>query len=133
MKELEQWYAKQRKYYFNMLAAFTEDLKNRLPGVIISSPDASIYSVVDVRNISNPNFDALDFVLWCATKGKVNVDGTEMTLLVSPMAGFYNVGKGEHNPGKTQMRIAYVESPENIKKVPLLFAELFKQYKKRSD
>jgi hypothetical protein len=26
------------------------------------------------------------------------------------------------------MRIAYVETPENMKKVPRLFAELFKRY-----
>ncbi len=128
--ELKQWYTKQRKYYFDMLATLTEDMKKRLPGVIISSPDASIYSVVDVRNIAKPGFDALDFVLWCATQGKVNIYGENMTLLVSPMAGFYNVSKGEKNPGKTQMRIAYVESPEKMKKVPLLFAELFKQYVK---
>lgn len=133
LEELKHWYTKQRTYYFEMLAAFTEDLKSRLPGIIISSPDASIYSVVDVRNIAKPGFDALDFVLWCATQGKVNVNGINTTLLVSPMAGFYNVGKGERNPGKTQMRIAYVESPENMKKVPLLFAKLFNQYEKKRD
>jgi len=131
--ELQQWYSRQRKYYFDMLAALTEDLKNRLPGVIISSPDASIYSVVDVRKVSKPGFDALDFVLWCAAHGKVNIDGMDTTLLVAPMAGFYSVSKGESNPGKTQMRIAYVESPDNMKKVPLLFAELFKQYEKQCD
>ena len=124
---------KQRKYYFNMLATLTEDIKKKLPGVIISSPDASIYSVVDVRNIAKSDFDALDFVLWCATQGKVKIDGVNVTLLVSPMAGFYNIRKGEKNPGKTQMRIAYVESPENMKKVPHLFAELFREYSKAAD
>ena len=128
LNELKQWYAKQRKYYFNMLSTLTDDLKKQLPGVIISSPDASIYSVVDVRNIAKPGFNAIDFVLWCATQGKVNIDGVTTTLLVSPMAGFYNVGKNDYNPGNTQMRIAYVESPENMKKVPLLFSELFKLY-----
>ena len=111
-----------------MLAALTDEIKKRLPGVIISSPDASIYSVVDVRNIAQTDFDALKFVLWCATQGKVNVNGEKTTLLVSPMAGFYNVNQAEKNPGKTQMRVAYVESPEEMKKVPFLFAELFKQY-----
>ena len=130
--ELRKWYSQQRTYYSGMLSALTNDLRSRLPGVIVSSPDASIYSVVDVRNIAKPGFDALDFVMWCATKGKVNLDGTLVTLLVAPMAGFYNVKKGEKNPGKTQMRIAYVETPEKMKKVPLLFAELFKQYEAAS-
>jgi len=126
--ELKKWYSKQREYYFGMLSTLTNDLKEQLPGVIVSSPDASIYSVVDVRNIAKPGFDAVDFVIWCASKGKANVDGIDTTLLVAPMAGFYNVKKEEKNQGKTQMRIAYVETPENMKKVPLLFAKLFKQY-----
>lgn len=126
--ELQKWYSKQRSYYYSMLSALTQDLKQRLRGVIVSSPDASIYSVVDVRNIAKPGFDALEFVMWCATKGKVHLDGADVTLLVAPMAGFYNVKKGEKNPGTTQMRIAYVETPENMKKVPMLFAELFRQY-----
>ena len=127
-EDLKKWYSKQRKYYYRMLAALTDDLKQRLPGVIVSSPDASIYSVIDVRNIAKPGFDALEFVMWCATKGNVNIDGDNATLLVAPMAGFYNVKKEEKNPGKTQMRVAYVETPENMKKVPRLFAELFKQF-----
>jgi len=126
--DLKKWFEKQREYYHGMLSTLTRDLKAKLPGVIVSSPDASIYSVVDVRNIAKPGFDALDFVMWCASRGKVNLDGADTTLLVAPMAGFYNVKKGEKNPGKTQMRIAYVETPENMKKVPRLFAELFAQY-----
>lgn len=129
-EDLKQWYAKQRKYYFGMLNDLTEQLKQKLPGVIVSSPDASIYSVVDVRNIARSGFDAVDFVMWCASQGKVAIDGINTTLLVAPMAGFYNVATGEQNPGKTQMRIAYVETPENMKKVPQLFAELFNQYQK---
>jgi len=125
---LNKWYSKQRQYYYGMLSTLTDDLKQRLPGIIVSSPDASIYSVVDVRKVAKPGFDAIDFVMWCATKGKVNIDGIDTTLLVAPMAGFYNIIRGEKNPGITQMRIAYVETPENMKKVPLLFAELFKQY-----
>jgi len=124
-KDLKEWYGKQRKYYHDMLVSLTEELKGLLPGVIVSSPDASIYSVVDVKNIAE-NFDAKDFVLYCAQKG--NIDGH--TLLVSPMAGFYS---DSPNPGKTQMRIAYVEKPEMMKKVPKLFAELFKEYQAKSN
>lgn len=126
--ELKAWYQQQRDYYFKMLKRLTDDFKKLLPGVIVSSPDASIYSVVDVRNLVEDDFDAGDFVLYCAQKGKVDLEGVPTTLLVSPMAGFYNIKPGDNNPGRTQMRIAYVESPENMAKVPQLFAELLEQY-----
>jgi aspartate aminotransferase len=126
--DLRAWYGRQREYYRNMLFSFTNDLKAQLPGVIVSSPDAAIYSVVDVRNIAAPGFNALDFVLYCAGEGRVLVDGKQMTLLTAPMAGFYSVAAGEPNPGVTQMRIAYVEPPERMALVPRLFAELFRQY-----
>jgi aspartate aminotransferase len=127
-QDLREWYARQREYYREMLFAFTNDLKKRLPGVIVSSPDAAIYSVVDVRNVAAPGFDALDFVLFCAREGVVEVDGEALTLLTAPMAGFYNPPAGEPNPGLTQMRISYVEPPERMALVPRLFAELFRQY-----
>jgi len=125
---LRTWYIKQREYYRELLVNVSEGLKNALPGLIVSSPDASIYSVVDVRDIVKQNFDAMDFVLFCAQKGKVEIDGQNLTLLVSPMAGFYQVESGKPNPGKTQMRIAYVESPERMAMVPELFSTLLKEY-----
>lgn len=128
-EDLQNWYGKQREYYFGMLQRLTSEIKELLPGIIVSSPDASIYQVVDVRKIAE-NFDAREFVLYCAQKGRVDIDGQAYTLLVSPMAGFYTVGNGEPNPGKTQMRIAYVEPPERMKLVPRLFKELFEEYKK---
>jgi aspartate aminotransferase len=127
-ENLKKWYEKQRSYYCEMMIRLTKEFHTILPGVIISSPDASIYSVVDVRNVVKPGFDAQEFVLYCAKKGKVSIDGEEVTLLVAPMAGFYSVGEGEANPGKTQMRIAYVETPENMAKVSKLFVELLHQY-----
>lgn len=126
--DLQVWYGKQREYYRGMLFKFTSDLKERLPGVIVSSPDAAIYSVVDVRNIAKPGFNALEFVNYCAGEGVVELGGKRLTLLTAPMGGFYNVAEGEPNPGATQMRIAYVEPPERMALVPRLFAELFKQY-----
>jgi len=59
--DLKEWYSTQRKYYKEMLSQFKRDMKNSVPGIIVSSPDASIYCVVDVRNIASPDFDALDF------------------------------------------------------------------------
>ncbi len=126
--ELQDWYSKLRIYYKKMMVELTLEMKDRLPGIIVSSPDASIYSVVDVRDIAKPDFDASDFVMYCSRKGKVEIDGVEYTLLVSPMAGFYSVEEGENNPGKTQMRIAYVAPPEEMKLVPILFEKLFKEY-----
>ncbi|MBN2096424.1 aminotransferase class I/II-fold pyridoxal phosphate-dependent enzyme [Candidatus Peregrinibacteria bacterium] len=125
---LGKWFHDQREYYKKLMVEFTAELKKRLQGIMISSPDASIYSVVDVRKIAKPGFDAKDFVLYCARKGNVAVNGKPMTLLVSPMDGFYNPKPGEENPGKTQMRIAYVVPPDEMKLVPELFADLFKEY-----
>lgn len=130
-EDLKKWYEKQRTYYSSMLLNLTKSFKELLPGVIVSNPDASLYSVVDVRNLVDESFDARDFVLYCAQEGKVELDGEELTLLVAPMAGFYSLPDGAPNPGRTQMRIAYVESPERMAQVPELFTELLKQYLKK--
>ncbi len=127
-KDLKQWYRKQRDYYAAMLFELSSQMKKLLPGIIVSRPDASIYSVVDVRNIVDNNFDASDFVLYCAKEGYIKIDGTHKTLLVSPLAEFYSIDDNSPNPGRTQMRIAFVETPDRMKLVPKLFAELLKQY-----
>lgn len=126
--QLRSWYDQQRAYYSGMLTQFCDTMKQLLPGVIVSSPDAAIYSAIDVRKIAKPGFDALQFVLWCAREGYVERDGQRWTLLTAPMSGFYSVAKGSANPGSTQMRVAYVETPERMKLVPELFAELFRKY-----
>lgn len=129
--ELNRWYKTLRNYYRPMMYSFKFEMEKLTPGVIVSSPDASIYSVIDVRNIAKPGFNAHDFVMFCAKEGKVKISDKEYTLLVAPMAGFYSVEEGEENPGITQMRIAYVPTPDEMDKVPLLFSELFKQYMKQ--
>ncbi len=125
-EDLKVWYQRQRTYYKKLMVELTNELNALLPGVIVSSPDASIYSVVDVRDIAKPGFDAKDFVLYCAKNGVVEIDGKKMTLLVAPMAEFYC--SESNNPGNTQMRIAYVAPGEEMGLVPKLFAELFTQY-----
>lgn len=127
-EDLQAWYQQQRDYYSRILNEVKGGLKSSLPGIIVSSPDASIYSVVDVKNIVKPGFDAMEFVLYCARQGKVDLDGKDYTLLVSPMAGFYQVGRGEPNPGKTQMRIAFVDTASRMALVPRLFATLLEQF-----
>ena len=127
-EELRHWYDQQRNYYAGMLNHFTDNTRKLLPGVIVSSPQASIYSTIDVRNIAKPGFDAMEFVLYCAERGSVQVEGEPWTLLTAPMEGFYSVAPGAPNPGRTQLRVAYVESPKKMQEVPALFAELFRQF-----
>ncbi len=130
-QDLQSWYQQQRAYYAPMLTDLTGELKKLLPEVIVSAPAASLYSVVDVRRLVDESFDAQDFAMYCASQGKVSVNGKEMTLLFSPMVGFYELPKGVENPGRTQMRVSYVESPEKMALVPELFTQLFKQYQAR--
>ncbi|MBN2323922.1 MAG: aminotransferase class I/II-fold pyridoxal phosphate-dependent enzyme [Spirochaetes bacterium] len=126
---LKGWYETQRSYYKPLITSFAEEMRRRLDGIIVSSPEASIYSVIDVRNIAGEWFDAKQFVMYCAREGAVDLDGARHTLLVAPMEGFYNPAPGETNPGKTQMRIAYVEPPDRMKLVPRLFGTLLTNYR----
>jgi aspartate aminotransferase len=122
------WCKGLREYYKEIMFKLYDGMKALEPGLIVSSPDASIYSVIDVRNVVKPGFDSIDFVMYCAQKGAVECDGVETTLLVAPLKGFYDLKPGETNPGNTQMRIAFIETPENMAKVPELFVKLLKQY-----
>jgi len=129
-KQLQAWFQEQRAYYRKMAETLAEDLKKELPQLIVSAPDASLYTVVDVRKLFGTDFDAIDFVMYCAQRGDVSIKGTKKTLLVAPMAGFYSPRPAETNPGKTQMRIAYVEPPETMGEVPKLLSQLLQDYKK---
>ncbi|UCF98921.1 MAG: aminotransferase class I/II-fold pyridoxal phosphate-dependent enzyme [Spirochaetaceae bacterium] len=129
-EELRRWYDQQQRYYKSMLTEFVSRMEQLQPGIIVSSPEASIYSVVDVRRIVSKEFDAMDFVLYCAREGTVDINGKRRTLLVAPMSGFYDLPP-EGNPGRTQMRIAYVEPPERMALVPVLFKELLQVFLKQ--
>lgn len=129
---LQAWYEQQRDYYQDLITNTVQGLKQQLPDLIVSEPQASIYSVLDVRNLVDEQFDAQDFVMYCAQEGKVKIDdkgadSQDMTLLVSPMAGFYS-GQGKENPGLTQMRVAYIQPPSQMKLVPILFKALLEKY-----
>jgi aspartate aminotransferase len=125
---LKTWYAQQRAYYAQLSQKLTTQLCAKMPQLIISQPDAAIYSVIDVKHAVKPNFRMIDFVMYCAQHGAVEIQGKKMTLLIAPMDGFYSVPVGQVNPGETQMRIAYVESPENMALVPDLLIALLQQY-----
>jgi aspartate aminotransferase len=127
-EQIADWCQSIREYYKKEILKVYNGLKEQEPKLIVSSPDASIYSVIDVRNVVKPGFDAIDFVLYCAGEGSVKIDGVETTLLVAPMKGFYNVKPGEVNPGSTQFRISFVDAPEKMAKVPELFVKLLRQF-----
>ena len=57
-------------------------------------------------------------------KGEVYVDGDYYTLLMAPMERFYK----NPNKGKTQLRLAMVESVDLIKKIPKVLSSLLSSY-----
>ena len=127
-EQISDWCKGLREYYKDLIFKVYNGLKKEEPGLIVSSPDASIYTVIDVRNVVKPGFDAIDFVLYCASEGSVDYKGVNTTLLVAPLKGFYDIPEGQNNPGSTQFRISYVETPENMLKVPELFVKLLRKY-----
>jgi len=130
-EDLQKWYGQVRNYYKGIMTKATAEIKTALPGAIVSSPDAAIYSVIDVREIAKPGFDMDKFLDFCAETFKTDIDGEEMTPIVAPMAGFYNVAPGEVNPGITQARIAYVDKPEVLDKFAGLFAKAFNAFEEQ--
>jgi aspartate aminotransferase len=126
--DLRAWFERQRAYYRGMMEELTERTRRLIPEIIVSRPDASLYSVVDVRNLAPAGFDALEFVLHCAAEGRAEIGGRAYTLLTAPMAEFYDEADPARNPGRTQMRIAYVETPERMAIVPDLLASLLGSY-----
>jgi len=126
-ESIREWIRGLRDYYKELLEYMYENLKKRMPRAIVSKPEASIYLVVDLREMVDDSFDAEKFVMFCAREGEVNIGGKRYTLLVSPMWGFYNVFEGR-NPGHTQVRIACVEPEDKMKLVPELFETLLSDY-----
>ena len=127
-ENLQTWYGQQRYYYKSMMTELKFELENRLPGIVVSAPDAAIYAVVDVGNIAKPGFKSSEFVSYCARKGKVDLNGDYYTLLTAPMSGFYSDDENSVNFGDTQMRIAFVERPEKMILLPHLFVRLFNEF-----
>jgi len=121
---LKKWYQTQRDYYRELILPLRENLLNLIPGLIVTSPEAAIYFIIDFKNICKGSFNAKDFVQFCALKGKVNIEGKDYTLLLAPMAGFYT----DPEKGKTQMRVAMVEPMYLIEKMPQLLSELYNSY-----
>ncbi|MEZ4270145.1 MAG: aminotransferase class I/II-fold pyridoxal phosphate-dependent enzyme [Myxococcota bacterium] len=129
-QELLTWYQRQRRYYADMMREVVLGFRTTLPGVVVSEPEASLYSVIDVRALAPVGCRAADFVRYCAERGRVDLDGAPHTVLVAPMGGFYAEHHPTLEPSDTQMRLAYVQTPEQMRKVPDLFARLFRKYVK---
>ena len=125
--DIQQWYKMQQNYYRSIMVSLRKNLIKELPGLIVTKPEAAIYFIIDFKNICDPSFDASSFVHYCASQGKVALDGHTYTLLLAPMNGFYS----EPDKGKTQMRVAMVESPSLMEKTPHLLAELYSTYQNR--
>ena len=121
------WYDKQINYYKSILKYLELNLSIEIPGLIVTKPEAAIYFVIDFKNICSKNFDAQSFVEYCALKGKIEYKDMFYTLLLAPMEGFYS--KKEY--GKTQLRMAIVESEEIMKKVPKILGMLFGSYENK--
>ena len=99
-------------------------LNQELPGVIVSEPEASIYCIIDFKKIANENFDSDEFVNFCAEKGLVEIDQKMFTVLLAPMKGFYK----KSSIGKTQIRLALVESTHLLDITPKIISTLFKTF-----
>ena len=111
------------------MEAVHEGFMSRMDGIIVSKPESSIYAVVDVHRIAPDNFDAGEFVNYCAEKGAFEIDGKSYTMLVAPMAGFYERGSDEQR-SRFQMRIAFVEASSKMELLPQIFEGLFNEYVK---
>ena len=122
--DLHTWYESQRSYYRDLIFPLRNELLKAIPGLIVSMPEAAIYFVIDFRNLCDESFDAKEFVQYCASKGKVDIGGKDYTLLLAPMNSFYSDPK----KGKTQLRVALVESKELIEKMPTILSTLFNRY-----
>ena len=122
--EIRNWYQDQRIYYYSLMKDLREKLLINIPAIIVSNPESALYLVIDFKNIVDDEFNIINFIEYCATKGKCMVDKNNYTMLLAPMTGFYF----NSNCGKTQARIAIVESKSLIEKVPQILSELIKDY-----
>ena len=117
-----------------MIFDLHKGFKDVEPDFIISKPEASIYFVIDVRNVAKPGFDGVEFATWCAEHGRVTLDdGNDYTLLMAPLNGFYSGADKDNNPGKTQLRVSFCETPNLLKLAPVLLSKLFRAYEAQRD
>ena len=124
--EIIDWYSSQRAYYLKVINKLMKGLKDELPGIILSSPGAAIYIVLDFKNITPSDFNISKFIEYCSLNGKVSINNKNYTLLLSPMGGFYS----NKIKGGKQARIALVEPENKMKIVPRILSNLLNDYLK---
>ena len=124
--EIIDWYSSQRAYYSKAIISLIKELKKELPGLILSSPGAAIYIVLDFKNITPSDFNVSKFIEYCALNGKIRIKKKYYTLLLSPMKGFYN----QKLKGEKQARIALVEQESKMRMVPKILSRLLENYLK---
>ena len=125
--KIQKWYKIQKDYYQTISLKLKKEFQKELPGLIVSEPEAALYCIIDFKKIVDSKFDSIKFVQYCAKKGKIKIKGNFYTLLLAPMDGFYSNSK----LGSTQLRIAFVETPEKMLLAPKLLSKLFIDYFKR--
>ena len=123
-EKIQIWYESQRNYYKRILFNLKNEFQKQIPGLIISEPAAALYFVIDFRKVCNKRFDASTFINYCARYGKVDIADGSYTLLLAPMNGFYSNSK----IGKTQLRVAIVETPEKMLLAPKILSKLFSNF-----
>ncbi len=123
-ENIRKWQDNQREYYRSLLFDLKNEFQNQIPGLIVTQPEAAIYFILDLKNLVDDNFHAEHFIDYCATKGKVDLNGKFHTLLLAPMSGFYI----DEKVGKCQLRVAMVDTPDRMRLAPKLLSKLFTNY-----
>ena len=103
-----------------------KEFHKHIPGIIVTVPEAAIYFILDFKNITDKDFTTSKFVEYCASDGKVKLKGKYYTVLLAPMDGFYK----KQSFGKTQVRLAMVESEEKMMITPIILKKLLSDYLK---
>ena len=126
-EKLQSWLNELREYYKSILNELKNEFETKIPGIIVTKPEASIYFIIDLKNLVDNQFDAENFVNFCATKGKVPINNNLYTLLLAPMNGFYQ----DSIHGRTQLRVAMVESRKSIMLAPKILSKLINSYQRK--
>ena len=125
-QKILKWQLDQKNYYMNIALKLKKEFKKHIPGIIVTVPEAAIYFILDFKNITDKYFNTSKFVEFCASDGKVKLKGKYYTVLLAPMDGFYT----KQNFGKTQVRLAMVESEKRMMITPIILKNLLLEYLK---
>ena len=125
-QKILEWQLDQKNYYMNIALKLKKEFQKHIPGIIVTVPEAAIYFILDFKNITDKVFTTSKFVDYCASNGKVRLEGRYYTLLLAPMNGFYT----KQNLGETQVRLAMVESEERMMITPIILKKLLSEYLK---